>query len=154
MSRPAADHVPEYCEKTGRVITHFQQRPFRYQDRFSSEYVTTVLLEMQKQLLMEHLFGKEKTKKLKTTEALSRRDAVNKKRDFIKKVIQNRATRNIAELARATKSDRSTVKSLMRDLDRCGEVSKYEYNNLKSEADLQALERTIEQARKGFLTVS
>ena len=41
---------------------------FRSQDRFSSEHVRTVLLEMQKQLLMEHLFGKEKTKRLKTTD--------------------------------------------------------------------------------------
>ena len=80
MNRPAADHVPQYTEKRGRVVAHFQQRPFRSQDRFSSEHVRTVLLEMQNQLLMEHLFGKEKTKKLKTNEAQSRRDAVNKKR--------------------------------------------------------------------------
>ena len=28
MNRPAADHVPQYSEKRGIVVAHFQQRPF------------------------------------------------------------------------------------------------------------------------------
>ena len=85
---------------------------------------------------------------------LSRKDRVNLKRELIKKVIENRATRNIAEIAKASKSHRSTVKSVMRELDRCGQVSKYEYNDLKSDAELEALNRTIEEESEGFLTVS
>ena len=155
MNRPAADHVPEYRERKGKLITHFQQRHFRSQDRFSSDYVINALKEMQGQLLVEQNLSEVKTLCRKETRGLlSRKDRVNLKREFRKKVIDNRAARNIAEIAKASKSHRSTVKSVMRELDRCGEVSKYEYNNLKSEAELEALNKTIEEESKGFLTVS
>ena len=155
MNRLSADHIPEYRERKGKLITHFQQRYFRSQDRFSSEYVRTALQEMQRQLLAEQHISEVKavcSKQARTV--LSRKDRVNLKRELINKVIENRATRNIAEIAKASKSHRSTVKSVMRELDRCGEVSKYEYNNLKSEAELEALNRTIEEESEGFLTVS
>lgn len=104
---------------------------------------------------MNEMDSKDDTSKLlKSRDVLSRKDIVNKKREFIKTIILNRATRNIAEIARVSKSHPSTVKSVMRDLDRCGDVSVYEYNNQKSQESQEALDRTIEEDREGFLTVS
>ena len=155
MNRPAPDHLPEYRERKGKLNIDFQQRHFRSQDRFSSEYVRTALQEIQRQLLAEqHISQVKAVSRKQARGALSRKDKVNLKRELIKKVIQNRSTRNIAEIAKASKSHRSTVKNVMRELDRCGEVSEYEYNNLKSEVELEALNRTIEVESEGFLTVS
>jgi len=154
MNKPADEHVPEYCERKCKVVTHFHQRPFRSQAHFGAEHVRVALLEMQKKLLIEQHMGREETAQPKVRNMMCRKDKVNNKRELIQKVIQNRSTRNIAELARAAKAHRSTVKSVLRDLDMCGEVSKYEYNNLKSETELEALEKTIDKEREGFLTVS
>ena len=46
MNRKPADHIPENRERKGKLNTDFQQRYFRSQDRFSSEYVRTALQEI------------------------------------------------------------------------------------------------------------
>ena len=61
MQKPASDHIPKYSQKKGKVITHFEQKPFRSQFHHHTEDVRDALIEIQRQVLMNEIYSKGDT---------------------------------------------------------------------------------------------
>ena len=146
---PTEEHKPVFSKKQVKNIPHFSQKVFNSQERFDEEQVMNGLLLMQR----EYEVSKRK-EDLKNQKRVSWKTKVNKKREFIKRCILNQGTLNLAEIARFTKSCPSTVKKVYSELSSLGQVSLFEYNNLKSTEEKEDLDRTIDTIEEGFNTVA
>ena len=153
-SRSPPAHRPVFLRRQILPVHHFDQRVFKSQDRIHQDDILKALFEIQAMLEREKNRGamafKLKPKRPKPT----RKDSVNRKRHLIRQVILNQTYTNVAQIARYTRSDRETVKRVMSDLQTQGEVAHYEYNNVKSQEQVEELQCTLSQVPDTFLTVS
>ena len=139
-----------------RLITSPQQFPqqiFHSQDRFDHDQIQNALFHFQVSLNQENSEGCKLNLSSSIKKTTSYKDKINKKRQFIKQVILNQGSSNIAHIARFTKSSREAVKSVMQEVRAFGDVSHFEYNNLKSPQEEEALHKTIDQIEDGYKTV-
>lgn len=150
---PCQDHKPEFTRKRVDTIKHFSQRVFRFEERFQDDQVREALF-LQRNLLEQKSSKNTNNILSKKERSFSRKDQVNRKRKLIKQCIENRSHINIAEIGRVAKADRATVKRVVKELAEYGEISEYEYNNVKTKEEEDALNRTIEEESEGFMTVS
>jgi len=147
---PEATHVPAFTKKKIQNISHFQQRIFTSQERFQEDQIMSGLLTIQ-----NSFENKRKDEKgVKKVEKSCWKDKVNRKREFIKRCIRNQAVLNLAEVAKFTRSCPKTVKRIYNELCLSGEVSFYKYNNLKSEQEESALDKSIDRIEEGFQTIT
>ena len=148
------NHIPEFIKRKVRTVNQFDQRAFTSQDRFNCQLVKDALVVLQQRLFADksnsNIYCELSSKKRQ----LNWKETVNKKRQFIKRVIQNQSLTSVAEISRFTKTCKDTVKRVMRDLASQGDVSPFEYNHLKSQEEVDGLQKTIEQIEEGFMTVS
>ena len=149
-----SNHLPEFIKRRVRTVNGFSQKIFNSEDRYKEDEVMQALLETQKRLEREKKGGKEEVTSIISKEKLCRRDHINKKRAFIKRCLQAQIKLNLAEVAKFTRCSFDTVKRVHRELFTQGEVSTYQYNNLKSKEDQEALDKSIERIQEGFMTVS
>ena len=147
-------HVPEFATRRIPAVSHFDQRVFKSDNRFDVEPVKAALTAIQEELLKEKIGVNCPAQKEPTQARPSWKDQVNRKRQLIKRVIENRTFNNVAQIARFTKASKDTVRRVIRELNATGEVASYEYNNLKSKDEVECLEKTIEDIEEGFMTVT
>ena len=112
------------------------------------------LLEIQQRLEREKKGCEEESTTIEPKEELSRRDQINKKRVFIKRCLQGQVKLNLAEVAKFTRSSVGTVKRVHRELQFYGDVSTYQYTNLKAKEDEEELDKSIDKIEEGFMTVT
>ena len=85
---------------------------------------------------------------------MSWKDKVNNKRQEIRMELERQITPNLAEVAKITKSAYSTVKNLYEEMNFFGEISEYEYNNLKTEDEVENLRKDVRTLQEGYNTVT
>ena len=151
---PLPDHLPEFLVRKVNQVDHFHQRVFKSQDRFDSSKIKEALTELQARLDVEKHCSSLAIKPSPKNQNLSWKKKVNTKRNFIKRVIENMAQLNTTEIARFTGSSKDTVKRVQRELSWLGDVSPFEYNNLKSQEETEDLQRTTDELPDTFMTVT
>ena len=76
------------------------------------------------------------------------------KRDIIQRCKENSAILNLSQVVRQIKSAFQTVKKVHQDIQVYGQAQAYKYTFLKQPAELERLDRSIVEARDGFLTIA
>ena len=154
--RTLQDHVPAFTPKQVRPKNNYLQKIFKSQDRFEELVVKQHLAKIQKDLEEAKALARPLVCPLLPTKRPppTWKDIVNRKRQHVQRVIQLQATTNIAEVARRTGTHRSTVKSIMREMQVTKTVQPYEYNNLKPKAEDDSLQATINQLGDSFMMVT
>lgn len=79
---------------------------------------------------------------------------VNEKRQEIRMELERQITPNLSEIARKTNSAYRTVKNVQEELNLLGEISEYEYNNLKTEEEIENLRNDVYIMQEGYSTVT
>ena len=129
-------------------VDGFHQRVFDSDERHEGDSILASLT----QRLEEEVTRKRESKKTKRSAVkvpqLSRKEKVNKKREFIQRVLTHQADLNLREVARYTKSCWNTVKSVRTEMLVHGQLIPYEYNFLKTSEELTQLHETIEEAQE------
>ena len=142
-----------YAKRTIISPYAFAQQVFHSQDHFDHEQVQNGLFSLQVALNNDKLNRCTTCTSSSTKNKPIYKDKINKKRQFIKQVILNQGSSNIAHIARFTKTSRETVKTVIQEVRAFGDVSHYEYNNLKSPQEHDELNKTIDQIEEGYKTV-
>ena len=113
------------------VVNRFYQRVYSSDERHEGDSILASLT----QRLEEEVHRKRETKKgrrpVVRLPKSSRKEKVNKKREFIRRVLTHQTNLNLREVARYTKSCWSTVKSVRNEMLIHGQLTPYEYNFLK-----------------------
>ena len=133
---------------------HFEQRVFKSEDRINQEQVQNAIFSLQVALNTDMSSDCLLSGLIFPQQAPSWKAKVNRKRQFIKQVILNHGSSNISHIARYTKASRDTVKSVVQEMRASGDVSHYEYNNVKPPEEVAALDATISQIEETFMTVN
>jgi hypothetical protein len=79
---------------------------------------------------------------------------VNGKKALVKRVIENQTFCSVTEIARFTQTSKDLVKRVMRELRAFGDVKPYEYNNLKTEEEMESLQHTLDEVEDSYMTVN
>jgi len=153
-ARPLPDHKPVFLRRQLSRVNHFSQRVFASQDRIDQDTIMKALFDIQAGLDREKTSSSSHSSITIRPSKPSRKDTINRKRRLIKQVILNQTCTTVAEIARYTKSSRETVKRVLSDIAMQGDVSHYEYNNVKSQDQVDQLQSTLSEVPETFLTVS
>ena len=132
------------CKPLERV-NRFHQRIFTSDERHEGD---SILASLTQRLADEVARKRDSKKERKVVVRLpqpSRKEKVNKKREFIRRVLTHQATLNLREVARYTKSCWNTVKNVRNEMLVYGQLTPYEYNFLKTPQELAQLHETIEE---------
>ena len=151
---PLPDHRPVLLRRPVTRVNHFAQRVFASQDRIDQVTIMQALLDIQAALDRDKTTGSTQCSLITRPSKATRKDTVNRKRRLIKQVILNQTYSSVADIARYTKTSRDTVKRVMSDLAMQGDVTEYEYNNIKSQEQVDQLQATLSEVPETFLTVS
>ena len=149
---PSPDTVFRFTEKLVERVDRFYQRVFISDDRHQGD---TILASLTQRL--EEEVARKREKKKRTIARLpqpSRKEKVNKKREFIRRVLSHQTTLNLKEVARYTRSCWSTVKNVREEMMVHGFLTPYEYNFLKTPGELSQLYETIDKVVETGMGVS
>ena len=150
---PPTDTVFRFTQKPIEVVNRFYQRVYTSDDRHEGDSILASLT----QRLEEEVARKRESKKGKRIVVRlpqpSRKEKVNKKREFIRRVLTHQANLNLREVARYTKSCWNTVKSVRNEMLMFGQLIPYEYNFLKTPEELTLLHETIEEVQDSGMGV-
>ena len=141
---PPPGTVFRFTSKAVERVNRFYQRVFTSDDRHEGD---PILASLNQRLEEEKARKRESKKQRRVVPKLpqpSRKEKVNKKREFIKRVLTHQANLNLREVARYTKSCWNTVKSVRNEILIHGQLTPYEYNFLKTPEELTLLHHTIE----------
>lgn len=89
-----------------------------------------------------------------TSQKITWEQEVNRRRRLVASALQQQSHRNIAEVCRFTGCSFDMVKRVANDLDFCGEVAEFRYPNTKTDQQMAALTRSIEQVNGSFSTIA
>lgn len=142
---PPPHTLHTFTERPVERVNHFLQGVFTSDDRIEEGVILASLIQRLEEEVARKRESK-KTVKKPTPLKESRKEKVNKKREFIKRVLEHQAHLNLREVARFTKSCWNTVKSVRNELLTHGVLTPYEYNNLKTPQQLSLLHEKIEEA--------
>ena len=133
-----------------------RRRSSNPKDRFEELDVKQYLTKIQKNLEEAKALARPLVCPLlpKRRSPLTWKDIVNLKRQQVQRIIQLQSTTNLAAIARRTGNRRSTVKSIMREMQVTNTVQPYEYNILKSKFEDDSLLATINQVGYSFTMVT
>ena len=144
---PPPGAIFRFTSKTVEVVNRFHQRVFSSDERHKGDSILASLT----QRLDEEMARKRESKKgrrlVVRLPQTSRKEKVNKKREFIRRVLTHQANLNLREVARYTKSCWSTVKSVRNEILMHGHLTPYDYNFLKTPEELVLLHETIEEVQ-------
>ena len=144
---PPPGTVFRFTSKAVERVNRFYQRVFTSDDRHEGD---PILASLNQRLEEEKARKRESKKQRRLVPKLpqpSRKEKVNKKREFIKRVLTHQANLNLREVARYTKSCWNTVKSVRNEILIHGQLTPYEYNFLKTPEELTNLHQTIEEVQ-------
>ena len=96
----------------------------------------------------------KKLKKKRQAKKLTWQDKVNQRRRLVADCLQQQAQRNLAEVCRITGCSYGLVKRVADDLAFSGEVSTFNYPNIKTHEQLAQLTKSISQVNGSFTTIS
>jgi hypothetical protein len=155
---PSPDHVPTFVEQEIEKVTQFQQQRVKGRHYLTREAVRALIAK----LIETSVYESKKARRLrelggtatKIRAKLTRKEQVNRKRRLIAACIQNQQILNLKQVAKHTRSCYQTVQRVYRDLREQRDPSTYEYNNIKSEAEMQALEADVQAANGGLVSVA
>ena len=149
---PSPDTIFGFSEKPVERVDRFYQRVFTSDDRHQGDIILASLT----QRLDEEVARKREKKKrpAQKPQQATRKEKVNKKREFIRRVLSHQTTVNIKEVARYTKSCSSTVKRVREEMLVHGVLTSYEYNFLKTPEQLSQLNETIDEVADTGMGVS
>lgn len=135
-------------------VRNFDQRLFKSQDRFNHEQIKDALDVLQARAAEEKSKNGMSLEELPKKVTLSWKDKVNYKRQLVEKVINNQTYSSIAKIAKYTGTSRELVKRIKRELVYQDRATPYEYNNIKSIEEQENLQRTIDEVRDNYETVT
>jgi DDE superfamily endonuclease len=155
---PPPDHVPSFVEREIDKIDSFDQQRVKGRHYLPKEdvrvlirnLIETSVRDSKRARRLRDLETSDKTPRLK----LTRKQQVNRKRRLITACIQNQQIVNLKQVARHTRSCYKTVRRVYCDLQNERDSSTYEYNNLKSDLEMQALEADVQAADGGLVSVA
>ena len=153
-SKPDPEHSPEFAKRKVHAVASFDQRVFTSQDRFTYEHIRDSLLQLKQMSEEAKTIGAISCDVVSNKERLTWKDTVNRKRQFVKRKVQRQDMTSVAQISKFCKSSKELVKRVMSEVSRQGDVSCFEYNNLKSQEQVQDLDKTIDQIEEGFMTVT
>lgn len=154
----APDHVPTFVEREIEKVTHFEQQRVKGRPYLPRQEVRALIAK----LIETSVWESKKARRLRDLEGtgtkrrpkLTRKQLVNRKRRLIAACIANQQVLNLKQVAKHTKSCYQTVQKVYRELCDQREPSTYEYNNLKSDADMEKLEADVQAANGGLVSVA
>ena len=176
---PSPQDILSFEKRRGPLANRFSQKVFKSQDRFETDKVmeviqhlktnyakscpaTTLLSELRHgnremdQEDTESLGSASRTQPWPATDwaALSKKDKVNRKRELVKACILKQAVPNLRAAARFANAHVSVAKRVFDELNLFGDITSYQYNNVKSQEETTALEEDISRIEDGFMTVA
>ena len=87
--------VLEFTIKPVPVVSRFYQRVFKSDDRHQGDPILAALSQMLEEELVRKRNGKKERRGEKQMPRFTRKEKVNKKREFIKRVISHQTTLNL-----------------------------------------------------------
>lgn len=82
------------------------------------------------------------------------KDKVNRKRKFIRICLENYPEKSMREISRLAKVSLATVNKVKKDIQVFGDYSRYKYNFLKTEEELEQLNETINEVEDSFSSLT
>jgi hypothetical protein len=131
------------CKPLERV-NRFHQTVFSSDERHEGDSILASLNHRLEVEVARKREGKRQKRPVVKTPQPSRKDKVNMKREFIRRVLAHQSNLNLREVARYTKCCWSTVKSVRNETLVHGELTPYEYNFLKTQQEMIQLDETID----------
>ena len=150
---PEHAHKPEFLEREIERVDNFRACRVGALPSQSKEAIRSLIARLIETSIQETKPNNHGLQRALPTK-LSRMDAVNRKRRLIAMCIRNQKSLNLKSIARFTKSCYQTVSRVYRDLNRGLPVDSYQYNNLKQQGELEHLQRDIEEADGGLVSVA
>jgi hypothetical protein len=151
---PSPDAIFSFTRKPVERVNRFFQRVFNSNDLYQGEPILASLNKRLEEEIKRKIAEKKPRREVIKKPQLSRNEKVNKKREFIKRVLAHQANPNLREVARYTSSCWKTVRSVRNEILRHGQLTPYEYNNLKSPEELALLNHTIGEIQETGKAVS
>ena len=142
---PERDTVITFTPKPVDRVNRFYQRVFVSNELHEGDLILASLNERLEEEVQRKNENKKKRKLVMEVPKLSYKEKVNKKRAFIQRVLTHQANLNLREVAKYTKSCWNTVKRVWNDMMIRGQMTEYEYNNLKTPEELTQLHQTIDE---------
>lgn len=153
-SIPMQEVPVEFSTREVQKVERFSQKIFRSTRTLTKEQVLSSLSRRLDLEVARKLASKKQVEKRARKPQMSWKDKVNKKRDFIRRVISHQTTLNLREVAKYTKSCWKTVRRVREEMLVHGSLSPYNYNFLKSPQELENLHTTIEAVKDTGMAVS
>ena len=151
---PSPDAIFSFTRKSVERVNMFFQRVFNSNDHYQGKPILDSLMQRLEEEKERKREGKRSRGEVIKKPQLSRKEKVNKKREFIKRVLAHQAHLNLREVARYTSSCWNTVKSVRTEMQVHGQLTPYEYNNMKSPEELALLNHTIGEIQETGKAVS
>ncbi len=176
---PSPHAVLNFCKRRAPPVNRFSQKIFKSEDRHQADKVMEVIQQLKTNFAkdcpatnllsammegteeMDHrsigsLESQTRTQPWPATEwaALPYKEKINSKRELVKACILRQAIPNLRAAARSAKVHISVAKRVFDELRLLGDISSYEYNNVKSYEETTALQEEISRIEDGFMTVA
>lgn len=125
----------------------FMQKLFKSDSELAKSCVLQLLDQKLQALIQKKLLERPPRKVKERKPKLSAKEKVNKKRNFIRKVLAHQTHLSLKGVAKFTRSDWTTVKKVNDEMIVHGCLTPFEYNNIKPHEQLASVMETIESVQ-------
>ena len=140
-----------FANREYQVLKRLPCKPFKTKKRVDPKQIKKKLIAKEQQLqLLRHPEREPRTTKAKE----SWFDKVNKRRELAAHYWTHLQSPTIADVCRMSGCGRKLAREVQRDLLKFGQVIPFHYNNRKTRESVQELDRSIQEVRGTFTTIS
>lgn len=142
------------AQRQVEVVNRFEQRVFNSEDHYQGEPILTSLNQRLDYENRRKNEGKRKPEPVFQTRKLTFKEKIDRKREFVKRVILNKSHWTLKEIAKFTGCHWNTVKKINSQLQILGDVLPYQPKNPKTVDQLNGLHQTIKNIEDTGMSVS